>query len=114
MIVVVTKICKSFFRSSFLSLDLGNPFKGISKEVEEGIAGNKKKEEKKNNLTEEEDKAANTAKLLLRFAPSNLINQTVIRFIILNINFFQLSLSLLLPLLKKSLPSPQKFVQMST
>ena len=30
----------------------------------------------------EEEKAANTAKLLLRFSPSNLINQTVIRFII--------------------------------
>ena len=74
VMVIVVAICKSFFSpSSFLSLDLGNPFKGISKEEEE--------EEEK--LTEEEDKAANTAKLLLRFAPSNLINQTVIRFIII-------------------------------
>jgi len=65
----------SLVNSSFLSIDLGNPFKGISKEAEEEI--NKKKT---TTTTMEEEKAANTAKLLLRFSPSNLINQTVIRF----------------------------------
>lgn len=75
---IVQLTCKSFSHSSFLSVDLGNPFKGISKEAEEEI--NKKKT---TTTTMEEEKAANTAKLLLRFSPSNLINQTVIRFIII-------------------------------
>jgi len=69
----------SLVNSSFLSIDLGNPFKGISKDAEEEIAKNKKKK-KLHNKEEEEEKAANTAKLLLRFSPSNLINQTLIRF----------------------------------
>ena len=69
--------------SSFLSIDLGNPFKGISKDAEEEIA-KKKKKKKLHNKEEEEEKAANTAKLLLRFSPSNLINQTLIRLIIIN------------------------------
>ena len=69
-----------FCFSSFLSIDLGNPFKGISKEVDEVIADKKKNmKEKGNTNMMEEEKAANTAKLLLRFSPSNLINQTVIR-----------------------------------
>ena len=68
--------------SSFLSIDLGNPFKRISKDAEEEIA--KKKKKKKLHNKEEEEKAANTAKLLLRFSPSNLINQTLIRLIIIN------------------------------
>jgi hypothetical protein len=42
--------------SSFLAVDLGNPFKGAS------------------------DKGANRAQLLLRFAPSSVINQTLIKF----------------------------------
>ena len=71
-----------FSFSSFLSIDLGNPFKGISKDAEEEIA--KKKKKKKLHNKEEEEKAANTAKLLLRFSPSNLINQTLIRLIIIN------------------------------
>ena len=74
---IVELTCKSFSHSSFLSIDLGNPFKGISKEAEEEI------NKKKTTTTMEEEKAANTAKLLLRFSPSNLINQTVIRFIII-------------------------------
>ena len=44
------------------------------------IADKKKNmKEKGNTNMMEEEKAANTAKLLLRFSPSNLINQTVIR-----------------------------------
>ena len=72
-----------FSFSSFLSIDLGNPFKGISKDAEEEIS-KKKKKKKLHNNEEEEEKAANTAKLLLRFSPSNLINQTLIRLIIIN------------------------------
>ena len=77
---LVSKICKSLSHSSFLSIDLGNPFKGISKEAEEEL-----KKDKEVTTGKKEEKAANTAKLLLRFSPSNLINQTVIRFTILNI-----------------------------